>query len=93
MLFSAVSTMRRFMACMGLWMTGGSKSTSWAPGRCTTARMRLRVVWGFSETIATFCPTSRLTRVDLPTLGRPTTVTKPAFTRGRPPGCGGSARG
>ena len=40
--------------------------------------MRLRVVWGLSETIATFWPTSRLTSVDLPTLGRPTTVTKPA---------------
>ncbi len=78
MLLVAVSTMRRFISCIGLWMPGVSKSTIWAPGRFTTARMRLRVVWGLSETIATFWPTSRFTRVDLPTFGRPTTVTKPA---------------
>ena len=34
-------------------------------------RMRVRVVWGLSETIATFSPTMRLRRVDLPALGRP----------------------
>ena len=45
--------------------------------------MRLRVVCGLSETIATFWPTSRLTRVDLPTFGRPTTVTKPAWNGAR----------
>ena len=56
---------------------GCRRARSAPPGRFTTARMRLRVVWGLSETIATFWPTSRLTRVDLPTLGRPTTVTKP----------------
>ena len=78
MLRVAVSTMRRFISCIGLWMPGVSKSTICAPGRFTTARMRLRVVWGLSETIATFWPTSRLTRVDLPTFGRPTTVTNPA---------------
>ena len=53
------------------------------PGRFTTARMRLRVVWGLSETMATFWPTSRFTSVDLPTLGRPTTVTNPARKRRR----------
>src|ERR1700678_3519964 len=39
--------------------------------------MRLRVVCGFGETIATFWPTSVFTRVDLPALGRPTIATKP----------------
>ena len=94
--------MRRFISCIGLWMPGVSKSTIWAPGRFTTARMRLRVVCGLSETIATFWPTSRLTSVDLPTFGRPTTVTKPARNgddRGvahaglRRPARAGSARG
>src|SRR5918998_4986940 len=36
-----------------------------------------RVVWGRGEVMETFAPTSRLTRVDLPTFGRPSTVTKP----------------
>src|SRR4028119_1305835 len=39
--------------------------------------MGLRVVWGRGEVIETFVPTSRFTRVDLPTFGRPTTATKP----------------
>jgi hypothetical protein len=39
--------------------------------------MRLRVVWGLGETMATFWPTSVLTSVDLPALGRPTIATKP----------------
>ncbi len=33
------------------------------------------------EVIATFSPTSELTRVDLPTLGRPTTATNPDLTK------------
>ena len=69
MLRWAVSTMRRFISCIGLWMPGVSNSTICAPGRFTTARMRLRVVWGLSETMATFWPTRRFTRVDLPTFG------------------------
>src|SRR5215470_18230928 len=40
--------------------------------------MRLRVVWGFEVTIATFCPTSRFTSVDFPAFGRPTIATNPA---------------
>src|ERR687886_777982 len=39
--------------------------------------MGLRVVCGRAEVIETFWPTSRLTSVDLPTLGRPTTAIKP----------------
>ncbi len=51
------STMRSFMRCIGLWMPGVSKRTICPSGRLTTARMRLRVVWGLSETMATFWPT------------------------------------
>src|ERR1700751_2058049 len=39
--------------------------------------MRLRVVCGFGETMATLRPTRVLTSVDLPALGRPTIATKP----------------
>jgi hypothetical protein len=35
------------------------------------------VVPGVGSTIATFLPTNRLNRVDLPTLGRPTNATRP----------------
>src|SRR5258708_36283137 len=41
-------------------------------------RIRRRVVWGRGVTIATLCPTSRFTSVDLPTLVRPATATNPA---------------
>ena len=41
-------------------------------------RIRRRVVCGRGVTIATLCPTSRFTSVDLPTLVRPATATKPA---------------
>src|SRR3990172_5697063 len=40
--------------------------------------MRVRVVWGRGDTIATCSPRIRLSRVDLPTLGLPTMATKPA---------------
>src|SRR5439155_5118492 len=43
--------------------------------------MRVRVVCGRRETMAIFSPTSRLSSVDLPTLGRPTSATKPARWR------------
>src|SRR6476619_4943268 len=51
-----------------------------------TPRMRFLVVCGLSETMAIFVPTSRLSSVDLPALGRPTRETKPDFMGGR--GCG-----
>ena len=41
--------------------------------------MMWRVVWGLSETIASLVPTRVLSKVDLPTLDRPTNVTKPHF--------------
>src|SRR6266566_5574974 len=40
-------------------------------------RMRWRVVWGLGETMLTLAPTRRLSSVDLPTLGRPNSVTNP----------------
>jgi hypothetical protein len=42
--------------------------------------MAARVVCGRSETIDTFVPRIRLSKVDLPAFGRPTSVTNPAFT-------------
>src|SRR5918995_5891184 len=47
--------------------------------------MRRRVVCGLSETIATLPPASAFTSVDLPTLGRPATATKPDLTARRNP--------
>src|SRR5436305_10669100 len=41
--------------------------------------MRLRVVCGLSDTIASFVPTMRLSSVDLPAFGRPMRETKPLF--------------
>src|ERR1700758_4168309 len=39
--------------------------------------MRLRVVCGFGEIMASFSPTSALSSVDLPALGRPRMQAKP----------------
>ena len=62
----------------GSWACGTpgvSVNTICAPSAFQIARMSRRVVCGLSDTIATFCPTSAFTRVDLPTFGRPTTAT------------------
>ena len=53
--------------------------TNWASPRFRMAQIRLRVVWGLLETMATFSPTRALVRVDLPTLGRPAMVMMPDF--------------
>src|SRR5580658_9624667 len=50
---------------------------------CASASLRMpstlrRVVCGLGVTIATLCPTIRLTSVDLPTLERPPSTMKPA---------------
>ena len=44
--------------------------------------MRLRVVWGLSETMPTLRPTSAFNSVVLPTLGAPTKETKPQVWEG-----------
>src|SRR3954470_22707257 len=58
-------------------MPGVSTNTIWLAAVVRTPRIWFRVVCGRSETIETLRPTSRLTSVDFPTLGRPTTETKP----------------
>ena len=50
---------------------GASMNTYWQPGRVTIPVTRWRVVWARGETIETFSPTRRLSRLDLPMLGRP----------------------
>ncbi len=50
---------------------GGVQEDELIPPGCSTAQMRLRVVWGLLVTMAIFSPTRALVRVDLPTLGRP----------------------
>src|SRR6202051_2146076 len=56
---------------------GVSTNTAWTPGRCNTPRTARLVVLGRGEVMVTLVPRMRFTRVDFPTLGRPTTVTKP----------------
>ena len=64
-------------AVRGRCRPGVSTKTTWASGRCRTPRTWDRVVLGRGEVIETLVPTMGLTSVDLPTLGRPTTVAKP----------------
>ena len=61
----------------GLCKPGVSTNTICQPSPAATPRMRLRVVCGRSETIATFSPTKRFIKLDFPTLGRPRIATNP----------------
>ena len=45
------------------------------PSHSASTILRSRVTPGWSSTMATRLPTVRLTKVDFPTLGRPTTAT------------------
>ncbi len=74
---TAVALSRSPSAVTGLWMPGVSTNTSCRPGLFTMARTWVRVVCGLSETMLTFCPTSAFNSVDLPTFGRPASVTNP----------------
>src|SRR5712691_12578972 len=85
---SACCTIRAFSPPRAEWRPGVSSRATWAKGRVTTPRMRERVVCGFGETMASFCPSSRLSSVLLPTFGRPTMAAKPARC-----GPGGAASG
>src|SRR5690349_7031519 len=76
---TVVRTMRRLSRCCGLCNPGVSSKAICAPGACTTPRILVLVVCGLSETIAIFCSSSRLSNVDLPTLGRPIIATVPNF--------------
>src|SRR5215813_2780511 len=49
----------------------------WPSDRVTMPWMRVRVVCGFDETAAICSPTSALSKVDLPALGRPMRAAKP----------------
>src|SRR4028119_1795739 len=53
------------------------------PSRLASPSRRSRVTPGRSSTSASFLPTSRLNRVDLPTLGRPTIATVGGFAMAR----------
>ena len=50
---------------------------SWPSSRVTIPRTVWRVVCGFDEAMAIFCPTSAFVSVDLPAFGRPTKHAKP----------------
>src|ERR1700734_4076815 len=52
-------------------MPGVSMKTICASGRLTTPWMVVRVVCGFSETMASFSPARAFKSVDLPAFGRP----------------------
>src|SRR6056297_1065286 len=58
-------------------MPGVSRNRICASGVLWMPNIRLRVVWGLFEVIAIFCPSTWLSRVDVPTLGRPTRATNP----------------
>src|SRR4029078_12667547 len=78
----AASTIRTLRRCVGLCTPGVSTNTIWP--RVSHVRpptTRVGVVCGLFDTMATFSPTIRLSRVDLPALGRPISETKPAFMR------------
>src|SRR5699024_7814447 len=65
----------------GLWMPGVSIKTNCTGPFVTLPIMRMRVVWGYWVTMATFSPTRRLVRLDLPTLGLPTSATNTLLVR------------
>src|ERR1700693_848773 len=60
-------------------MPGVSRKTICAPSTLTTPSMAVRVVCGFSETIASLPPTKAFNSVDFPALGRPRIETKPEW--------------
>ena len=82
---STVSCMRSVSESSGRWKPGRSTSTACQSSPSVvplaTPKMRLRVVCGLSLTIATLLPQRALTRVDLPTLGRPATAMNPLRIR------------
>ena len=60
-----------------VWKPGVSTNTNCASATVRTPVMRWRVVCAFLLVMETFCPTSALSNVDLPTLGRPTMAMRP----------------
>ena len=60
-----------------LYTPGVSRNASWESSNVFTPSILFLVVLGLFETAETFSPTMEFTRVDLPTLGLPTTEMKP----------------
>ena len=58
-------------------MPGVSRKRNWASAVVWMPKSWSRVVCGLGLVMAIFCPSRRFNSVDLPTLGRPTTATKP----------------
>ena len=56
---------------------GVSTKAIWPPADSASPSTRWRVVCGRGVTMLSFCPSSAFSSVDLPTLGRPTSATKP----------------
>src|SRR5438552_13527857 len=83
----AARTIERSSRRRGWKMPGVSTNTSWAAPWIAMPSTRLLVVCTLGETIETLAPTRRLTSVDLPALGAPSTATKPKRR------AAGSARG
>ena len=73
----AVSSMRAPSRPPPACNPGVSTKTIWASRRFLIPVMRVRVVWGRGETIASFSPTRRLSNVDFPAFGRPISDTNP----------------
>src|SRR5690606_3625741 len=60
-------------------MPGVSEKTIWKFSSLISPMMRCRVVCAFEEIIESRSPISTFIKVDLPTLGLPTILTKPAL--------------
>src|SRR5690606_13641648 len=60
-------------------MPGVSEKTTWKSSSLISPMMRCRVVCAFEEIIESRSPISTFIKVDLPTLGLPTILTKPAL--------------
>ena len=68
--------MYRPRASLAFKRPGVSINTSWVSPLVRTPVIRVRVVWGFWVTMATFSPTRRFRRLLLPALGLPTRAIK-----------------
>src|SRR5260370_9378285 len=88
----ARSLVRSPRVVRGRWRPGVSRRIRWLAGVSRTPRTVVRVVWGRSEVMVTLVPTSWLTRVDLPALGRPTIDANPERSSGTRSAGGGVVR-
>ena len=73
----ATRTICRFISSRGSCSPGVSSRIIWWPGAVTMPMIRLRVVCGRGVTMAIFCWSRWLSRVDLPALGGPMIATTP----------------